>query len=162
LKHVHLRVLNTYRSMFPNVVLGLSDHTPGHATVLGAVTLGARAVEKHFTDDNDRVGPDHKFAMNPKDWAEMVLNTRQLESALGLADKFVAANEQETVILQRRCLRAARDLPAGTVLTREMIDVLRPAPQDAIMPYDIPNLIGKRLAVDLKSGQEFKWVHIIA
>ena len=99
--------------MFPDVILGLSDHTPGHATVLGAVALGARAVEKHFTDDNDRVGPDHKFAMNPADWAEMVENTRQLERALGSADKFVADNEQETVVLQRRCLRAACDLPAG-------------------------------------------------
>ena len=55
--YIHLRVLNTYRAMFPEVILGLSDHTPGHATVLGAVALGARAVEKHFTDDNTRTGP---------------------------------------------------------------------------------------------------------
>jgi len=158
--HIHLRVLETYRLMFPNVVLGLSDHTPGHATVLGAVALGARAVEKHFTDDNNRVGPDHKFALNPKDWADMVENTRRLERALGSADKFVAANEQETVVLQRRCLRAASDLPAGTLLTRDMIDVLRPAPRDAIMPYDLEKVVGKHLLVDLKYGQELKWEHI--
>ena len=158
--HVHLRVLETYRLMFPDVVLGLSDHTPGHAAVLGAVALGARAVEKHFTDDNDRVGPDHKFALNPAAWAEMVENTRRLEQALGQADKFVTQNEQETVVLQRRCLRAAGDLPAGTVLTREMIDVLRPAPVDAIFPYDIPRVVGMRLLVDLKFGQELKWEHL--
>jgi sialic acid synthase SpsE len=155
--HVHLRVLNTYRLMFPNVVMGLSDHTPGHAAVLGAVALGARVVEKHFTDDNNRVGPDHKFALNPVDWAAMVDNTRKLERSLGSADKFVAANEAETVILQRRCLRASCDLPAGTVLTREMIDVLRPAPAGAIMPYDVDKVLGKRLLVDLKTGQELKW-----
>ena len=155
--HVHLRVLETYRLMFPNVVLGLSDHTPGHAAVLGAVALGARAVEKHFTDDNDRIGPDHKFALNPDAWADMVENTRRLERALGCADKFVAQNEQETVVLQRRCLRAARDLPAGAVLTRDMIDVLRPAPTDAIFPYDLPKVLGKRLLVDLRMGQELKW-----
>jgi sialic acid synthase SpsE len=158
--HVHLRVLQTYRLMFPNVVLGLSDHTPGHAAVLGGVALGARAVEKHFTDDNDRVGPDHKFALNPLDWAAMVDQTRRLERALGSGDKFVAANEAETVILQRRCLRAARDLPAGSTLSRELIDVLRPAPADAIKPYDLANVLGKRLLVDLKSGQELKWEHI--
>ena len=56
-RHIHLRVLETYRSKFPGVVLGLSDHTPGHATVLGSVTLGARVIEKHFTDDNTREGP---------------------------------------------------------------------------------------------------------
>jgi sialic acid synthase SpsE len=155
--HIHLNVLKTYRVMFPQVVLGLSDHTPGHATVLGAVALGARAVEKHFTDDNNRVGPDHKFAMNPESWAAMVENTRQLERALGAPDKFVAGNEQETVVLQRRCLRAARDLPAGTVLTRDMIDVLRPAPHDAIMPYDIELVLGKRLQEAVLFGQALKW-----
>ena len=41
--------------------MGLSDHTPGHATVLGSVALGARVIEKHFTDDTNRDGPDHKF-----------------------------------------------------------------------------------------------------
>ena len=51
--------------MFPSVLLGLSDHTPGHATVLGAVALGARVIEKHFTDDNRREGPDHPFSMTP-------------------------------------------------------------------------------------------------
>ncbi|HSJ78281.1 MAG TPA: SAF domain-containing protein, partial [Erythrobacter sp.] len=60
-------------------------------------------------------------------------------------------------VLQRRCLRAAGDLSAGTQLTREMIDVLRPAPAGAIMPYDLEKLLGKRLLVDLKSGQEFTW-----
>ena len=104
--HLHLNVLKTYASMFPDVILGLSDHTHGLPPVLGAVTLGARVIERHFTDDNDREGPDHKFAMNPADWAEMVENTRLLERALGSADKFVAGNEQETVIVQRRCLRA--------------------------------------------------------
>ena len=46
--------------------LGFSDHTPGHSAVLGAITLGARVVEKHFTDDNSREGPDHSFAMTPR------------------------------------------------------------------------------------------------
>ncbi|HMN62185.1 MAG TPA: N-acetylneuraminate synthase family protein [Anaerolinea sp.] len=158
--HIHLNVLKTYASMFPQVVLGLSDHTPGHATVLGAVALGARVVEKHFTDSNDRVGPDHKFAMNPADWAAMVENTRRLERALGSADKFVAGNERETVVLQRRCLRAARAMKAGEVLTRADIDVLRPAPPEAIMPHDLPRVIGKRLQVDLAHGQELRWTFL--
>ena len=155
--HVHLRVLQTFRLMFPEVVLGLSDHTPGHAAVLGAVALGARSIEKHFTDDNNREGPDHKFALNPKDWAEMVENTRRLERALGSGDKFVAENEAQTVILQRRCLRAARDLRAGEVLTHDMLEALRPAPSDAIMPYELERVLGKRLAVAMKFGQELKW-----
>ena len=60
-KYIQLNVLKTYRAMYPDMVLGLSDHTPGHATVLGAVALGARMIEKHFTDDINREGPDHAF-----------------------------------------------------------------------------------------------------
>ena len=156
-KHIHLNVLKTYAAMFPDVVLGLSDHTHGHATVLGAVALGARVVEKHFTDDNSREGPDHKFAMNPQTWADMVENTRQLEMALGSADKRVADNEVDTVVIQRRCLRAARDLKAGEILTREMIDVLRPATRGAILPDQIEKVLGMKLLEDAPYGKELRW-----
>jgi GTP:adenosylcobinamide-phosphate guanylyltransferase len=91
-------VLKTYRSMYPGMLLGLSDHTPGHATVLGAVTLGARLVEKHFTDDVYRVGPDHKFSMDPKSWRDMVDRTRELEAALGNGIKKIEGNELETAV----------------------------------------------------------------
>ncbi len=158
--HIHLNVLKTYRLMFPQVVLGLSDHTPGHATVLGAVALGARIIEKHFTDDNLRDGPDHAFAMNPQAWAEMVENTRRLERALGSADKFVAGNEQETVVLQRRCLRAAREIKAVERLTREMIDVLRPATVGAIMPGDLGQVIGLVAQENIPQGKELRWTQL--
>ncbi|MEN4013007.1 MAG: N-acetylneuraminate synthase family protein [Bellilinea sp.] len=159
-KHVHLNVLKTYRAMFPQVVLGLSDHTPGHAAVLGAVTLGARVVEKHFTDDNFREGPDHAFALDPIAWEEMVKRTRELEMALGSGDKRVADNEQETVILQRRCLRAACDIRAGEIVRREMLDVLRPATPGAILPPDIERVIGTTALRDLPKGKEIRWTDL--
>ena len=157
---IHLNVLKTYRQMWPNLILGLSDHTHGHATVLGAVALGARVVEKHFTDDNHREGPDHAFAMNPTSWAEMVQATRQLERAMGSANKTIAENEHDTVIVQRRCLRAARDIKAGEIMTREMIDVLRPAAPGAIMPYDINQVVGLTARQDISSGQELRWTQL--
>ena len=156
--YIHLRVLETYKTMFPDVVLGLSDHTSGHATVLGAVAFGARVVEKHFTDDTTREGPDHKFAMDPNTWAAMVENARQLERALGSADKVVADNEMETVVVQRRCLRAARDIKAGEVLTREMIDVLRPQQPGAILPNELNKVIGTSAVKDITAGQEISWL----
>jgi N-acetylneuraminate synthase len=155
--NINLNVLKTFHAMYPQLVLGLSDHTHGHATVLGAIALGARVVEKHFTDDNLREGPDHAFAMNPRTWAEMVTAARQLERALGSGNKLVADNERETVVIQRRCLRAARAIQAGEVLTREMIDVLRPAPAGAIMPYEIQAVLGTRALVDIETGQELRW-----
>ncbi|NLF49575.1 MAG: N-acetylneuraminate synthase [Leptolinea sp.] len=158
--HLHLRVLTTYHNMYPDLILGLSDHTPGHASVLGAVALGARVVEKHFTDDNNREGPDHAFAMNPKSWADMVENTRQLERALGSGDKFVAENEKQTFYLQRRCLRAARDLKAGEIITRDMIDVLRPVAAGAILPNEMDAVIGTKVLNDLRSGKEIRWTDL--
>ena len=86
---VQLNVLKTYRAMFPSMVLGLSDHTPKHATVLGAIALGAKIIEKHFTDDVTRIGPDHGFSMDPRSWLEMVERSRELEAALGYGSKKV-------------------------------------------------------------------------
>lgn len=155
--HINLRVLSTYRAMFPDVVLGLSDHTPGHATVLGAIALGARVVEKHFTDDTARSGPDHAFSMDPASWRQMVDVSRQLERALGTGDKKVEANERETVVLQRRCLRAARDLAPGEVLDASTVDVLRPAPAGALPPHQLPAIEGRTLRRALSAGEDIRW-----
>jgi len=158
--HVNLRVLSAYAARYPNAILGLSDHTPGHVTVLGAVALGARVVEKHFTDDTTRVGPDHGFSMDPTTWQDMVQATRMLESALGTGVKDIEANETQTVVLQRRCVRAARDLLSGTVLTREDLAVLRPAPREAIPAHLIDTVLGKSLTVDLVEGQDLRPEHL--
>jgi sialic acid synthase SpsE len=158
--HLHLNVLKTYRTMFPDVILGLSDHTHALAPVLGAVTLGACVIERHFTDSNDREGPDHKFAMNPENWANMVEETRILERSLGSPDKFVAGNELETSVIQRRCLRAARDIQPGEIFTRDMIDVLRPATPGAIKPHKIASVIGKRARLNLPFGKELRWTDL--
>ena len=158
--HINLRVLETYRLMFPDVVLGLSDHTPGLSTVLGAIALGARVVEKHFTDDTSREGPDHGFSMDPAAWQDMVAAARQLELALGGADKRVEANEMETVVLQRRCLRAATDLKPGDVLDDTTVDVLRPATPGALRPNDLEKIRGRSLRRPLVYGQDITWADV--
>jgi sialic acid synthase SpsE len=159
-RHIHLRVLDSYRGMFPEVVLGLSDHTPGHVTVLGSVALGARVIEKHFTDDDGREGPDHLFSMTPSTWREMVDRTRELELALGSSSKFVSDNERETVIVQRRCMRAVKDLTAGTVLREDMLEALRPAPPGAVFPFDLKRVVGKTLSCNLSAGECLRWTNL--
>jgi N-acetylneuraminate synthase len=159
--HLHLNVLKTYAVRWPDVVLGLSDHTQSTAPVVGAVALGARVVERHFTDSNDREGPDHKFALNPDNWSHMVQEVRILERALGSVDKFVADNERQTYIVQRHCLRAARAVTAGEVFTEEMLEVLRPATPGALMAWDLPRVIGKKAAADLPFGKELRWEDLV-
>lgn len=150
--HIALNVIKAYARTYPDVLLGLSDHTPGHATVLGAVALGARVVEKHFTDSNDREGPDHKFSMNPHSWREMVDRTRELEAALGSEEKRIMDNERETVVLQRRGVRAATELDSGHTLIRDDLVVLRPCPVVALPPYRMHEIVGKTLIRKIEQG----------
>jgi len=156
-RHVNLRVLQSFALHWPGMVLGLSDHTPAHAAVLGAVALGARVVEKHFTDDVNRDGPDHPFSMTPVTWREMVYRSRELEAALGDGVKRVEDNERETVVLQRRAIRFATDLEAGTSLTKEALKVLRPCPQDGLEPYRLTEVLGRTLNRAVVRGEHVTW-----
>ena len=150
-KYINLNVLKTFASMYPNIELGLSDHTVGDETVLGAVALGASYIEKHFTDDNSRIGPDHPFSMNPKSWKDMVDRTRRLELALGSSIKKVEFNEKQTQIVQRRSIRLKCDKKKGEKINIDDIYYVRPCPSDAL-PIHI-NPVGKTLIYsDLKKN----------
>lgn len=151
-KNINLNVLKTYSVRYPDMILGLSDHTPGCATVLGAVALGARVIEKHFTHDNNVPGPDHPFSMNPTSWEEMVLRTRELENALGSGIKVVEENEQDTVVAQQRCVRTKRVLHKGDIITEDAVECLRPAPVGAIKPYQLESILGKKLSTEKDKG----------
>ncbi|TBX66354.1 N-acetylneuraminate synthase [Flavobacterium silvisoli] len=159
-KYVNLNVLKDFAQRYPNAVLGLSDHTLGHATVLGAVALGAVVIEKHFTDSNEHEGPDHKFAMNPKTWREMVDNANEVYYALGDGIKRIEENEKTSLIVQRRSLRATVDLPVGKIIEKQDLEALRPIPSDGFSPYQIDELIGKKLTQPLGKGEHITKNHI--
>lgn len=151
-KYINLNVLNTFRTIFPQMLLGLSDHTKSHAAVLGAIALGARVIEKHFTDNNSREGPDHDFSMNPLSWKEMIMRSREIEMALGDGIKRIETNEKETVIIQRRCIRVKHNLKAGKKIQKKDLIFLRPAPENSIEPFQINHIVGKILKVSKNMG----------
>ncbi len=186
--NINLRVLGSYAQLWPNIPLGLSDHTHGSLTVLGAVGLfNCCAVEKHFTLDSSQTGQDHQFSMMPSEWSRMVKETAALkavlksnmsyyqrleivkqhvdrpdflELAIGDGVKRVQKNEENTVIVQRRSIRAARPLITGQILRKEDLVVLRPCPEDGFPPYVLGNLLGKTLNQDLEKGQYLQRNHI--
>lgn len=159
-KHINLNVLRTYRELFPDCVLGLSDHTFGHSTVVGAIALGARVIEKHFTDDNGRVGPDHKFAMNPTTWKNMVKSSIEVWEALGDGVKKVEDNELNSRIVQQRSLFVKKDMKAGETITREDIIPLRPIMADGIKPDNMDKVVGRTLCKDISAGNHIRWEDI--
>lgn len=154
----NIKVLNTYKEAF-GAVLGYSDHTPGDVVPLGAVTLGAKVIEKHFTFDRTLPGPDHPHSMEPQEFADMIKRIRDLEKALGSSRKEVVEEESETVIVQRRGLTAARALAKGTLLKKSDIVELRPAL--GIPPKHKNDIVGKRVARALKIGSPIRWEDIV-
>lgn len=151
-KYINLNVLKFYAERYPGMVLGLSDHTPGHATVLGAIALGARVIEKHFTDDNSRTGPDHPFSLTPAAWTELIERSRELELALGDGIKRIESNEKDTVIVQRRSLRVNKNMTAGQTVLRGDLEPLRPAPPGTLPPFAQEVVLGKILVCDKEAG----------
>jgi sialic acid synthase SpsE len=159
--YLNLNVITEYQKKYPGVITGLSDHMPGHVSVLGAVSLGARVIEKHFTDSIHRHGPDHSFSMTPVTWKEMISRTRELEAALGDGHKKIEENEKETVIVQRRSLCAVKKLKEGIKINKQDLTALRPCQDDGIPPFEIENIIGKTIKREVKSGEHIKWSNII-
>ena len=129
--------------------MGLSDHTPGHTTVLGAVTLGARVVEKHFTDDNNRNGPDHAFSMNYKTWKKMVDETRILEKALGDGIKKIEKNELKSSKVQKRGIYAIKNIKKNQKF-KGNITVLRPVLKNCLSANKFAWLENKKAKKNIK------------
>ena len=154
-KFTNLHVLNSFRKKFPDLILGLSDHTSTNITVLGAIALGAKVIEKHFTDDNKRQGPDHKFAINPIKWRKMIDEAKIMYESLGDGKKIIEKNEMSSSIVQRRGLRAKDNLKKGHLINENDLIALRPIPKDGIPPYKKSEIIGLKLKVDIKKGEHF-------
>ena len=155
---INLNYLKILKKKYKNMIVGLSDHTPGDVTVLGAIALGAKIIEKHFTDSNSREGPDHAFSLIPQDWKKMVENSRILEDSLGSGIKQLEDNEKDTVFIQRRSVRSTRNIPKGTKLhiNRDLV-CLRPYEKNSIQPFEISKLINKVTMKDIVEGQALKW-----
>lgn len=153
IESANLNVLKTYKEAF-DVIIGYSDHSPGDTVVLGAVALGAKVIEKHFTLNKEDIGPDHPHSMNPEEFAKMVKNVRNLERALGTGKKEVVEEEAETVIVQRRSLYAKNAIRQGEAIKREDIIELRPAL--GILPKHKPLIIGKKAGRNIEAGELLK------
>ncbi|GAP72151.1 N-acetylneuraminate synthase [Candidatus Symbiothrix dinenymphae] len=153
----NINVLRNYKKSF-DILTGYSDHSPGSVVVLGSIALGACVIEKHFTLNKKDKGPDHNHSMDVEQFTQMVKDIRALEAAMGSTQKFVVAEESETVIVQRRSLYAKRDIKAGEVIRTEDIDVLRPAL--GIPPKFKSIVAGKKAAKDIEKGMPIFWEHI--
>jgi len=146
-----LRVIATYRECFPDAVIGYSGHDNGIAMPLAAYMLGARVIEKHFTLSRSMKGTDHSFSLEPVGMKKMVRDLERVQVALGDGRKKVYASEASPLLKMGKKLAAARDLPAGHVLTAA--DVVVKSPGDGLPPYYLDQILGQVLVRELRTEE---------
>ncbi len=138
-----LRVISTYRELFPDVVVGFSSHDNGISMPVAAYVLGARIVEKHFTLDRAMKGTDHKFSLEPQGFRKLVRDLKRTHVALGDGSKQMYPSEVEPGKKMAKKLVAASDLPAGHTLRGE--DIVAKSPGDGLPPYELERIVGRNL-----------------
>jgi N-acetylneuraminate synthase len=158
----HLMRVKRLLELFPEQVIGYSDHTlPGDAClpVLVAYALGARVIEKHFTHDKSLPGNDHYHAMDEGDLRKLTSSLRNIASMMGTADeaKFIA-DQGPAIQHARRSIVTQGRLAKGTVLDASRLTVKRPA--SGISPIHWDQILGKKLLVDLDDDTPLQWHHV--
>jgi sialic acid synthase len=143
-EQLDLRVIETYRELFPQAVVGYSGHDNGIAMPVAAYVLGARIVEKHFTLNRAMKGTDHVFSLEPVGLRKLVRDLKRTRVALGDGLKTPYASEADPIRKMGKKLVAARTLPAGHVLRREDLALKSPA-DGGLPPYELDALIGRTL-----------------
>jgi N-acetylneuraminate synthase/sialic acid synthase len=138
-----LRVIETYRALFPSSVIGFSSHDSGIAMALAAYVLGSRIVEKHFTLNRAMRGSDHAFSLEPQGLSKLVRDLERAHVALGDGTKRMHPCEVEPSVKMAKKLVTTRALPAGHVLGSD--DITAKSPGDGVPPYEIERFLGRAL-----------------
>ncbi len=159
-EELNLRVITTFREQFPEAVVGLSGHDNGIAMALVGYVLGARVVEKHYTLNRSMKGTDHAFSLEHSGLRRMVRDLQRARVALGDGVKRPLPSEVKPLYKMAKKLVAARDLPAGQVLTRD--DVAIKSPNDGLPPYELENVVGRRLTRPLSADDNIRFEDLSA
>ena len=140
---LNLQVISSFRTRYPNTVIGFSSHDNGIAMPVAAYALGARVVEKHFTLNRTLKGTDHAFSLEPQGLSKMVRDLDRLHLALGDGVKRQFESEADPLRKMGKKLVIARQVHKGEVL--ELKDILFKSPGDGLPPWMVESFVGKRV-----------------
>ncbi len=157
-EEMNLRVITTLRERFPETVIGLSDHYNGIAMSVAAYVLGARIIEKHLTLNHTWKGTDHALSLEPIGMSKMIRDLRRTRVALGDGVKRILPGEQGPIQKMGKMIVAARDLPAGHVLTAR--DLAFKSPADGLPPYEVERLLGRVLLQPLAADEAVRFEYL--
>lgn len=133
---------------------GLSDHSMGNVVATTAVALGAEMVEKHFILDRRLGGPDADFSMEPEEFKEMALRIREVEKSIGRV-KYELSEKGKKNRHFAKSLFFVKDIKVGEMITEDNMKAIRPG--DGLHPKYYNDLIGRKVAVDIKLGTPVDW-----
>ncbi len=154
IESTNLKAMQTLRDTF-NLPVGFSDHSVGITIPIAAAALGACVIEKHFTLDKNLPGPDHRASLEPEELKQMITAVRDIEKALGNGVKRPTKDEEENKKVGRRSIVARVDIPGGTVITEDMLDIKRPG--TGLEPKYLGQIIGKVAGVKIKQDELVTW-----
>ncbi|OGL65154.1 polyhydroxyalkanoate biosynthesis repressor PhaR [Candidatus Uhrbacteria bacterium RIFCSPLOWO2_01_FULL_47_24] len=152
---VRLGGITELKNAFPDAVVGLSDHSVGIYTCLGAVPFGASILEKHFTSDRSWPGPDIAVSIDPQELRELIVGSEAIYKALG-GHKEILKEEQPTIDFAYACVVSIQDIKKGGQFTKENIWVKRPGTGE-IKAADYYNVVGKVAARDIRKDTQITW-----
>jgi len=158
-KLVRLNAIIELKKEFPDAVVGLSDHTTSNYTSFGAVSLGASILERHFTDNMKRVGPDISSSMDINALQQLIEGSRIIFEALS-GDKSALPEESATISFAFASVVAIRDIQPGEVLSEENIWVKRPSGGD-FSAREFDELLGKTAKNKLINGYQIKKIDLM-
>jgi pseudaminic acid synthase len=150
----NLAAMKSLRDTFGRPV-GFSDHTLGIHVATAAAALGACLIEKHYTNDPRRKGPDHRFSLSAEELCELVRAVREAESAIGSGEKTTAECEEVNKEIGRRSIFAVVEIPAGAAISRDMVRVVRPAA--GLHPRHLEEIIGRNATRRIPAGWPVTW-----
>jgi sialic acid synthase len=153
-----LRVIETYRQLFQDAVVGYSGHDNGISMPIAAFVLGGRIVEKHFTLNRASKGTDHVFSLEPVGLRKLVRDLQRTRLALGDGHKVPHPSEADPIMKMGKKVVAASALPAGHVLRRE--DLALKSPGDGLPPYELDSVVGRTLRHPLSEDQALTSEHL--
>jgi sialic acid synthase SpsE len=158
-ERVNLGMIPRYRELF-SVPVGLSDHSVGIYTSLGAIALGACIVEKHFTLNRDAPGPDHKSSIEPYELGELVKGCRAVYLAGG-DTREIFPEEEQIVAWARESVVSVTDIASGATITADMVAVKRPSPGNGAIPAkNLDEVIGRQALSDIDRDVQILWSQI--
>jgi sialic acid synthase SpsE len=155
---VRLGGIAELQRMFPDAVVGLSDHSLGIWTCLGSVSLGASILEKHFTSNKQWPGPDVSISLDPEELRNMIVGSRAIWEARG-GKKTILKEEQPTIDFAYACVVAIQDIHKGDHFTKENIWVKRPGTGE-IRAAHFDDVLHKVAGAHIKEGTQLQWNHI--